>query len=117
MAAFRTILRFTLVPLNWWQAIRQSYSRHTACRLHGRWLACCASHCIITSQQQQLQLASMCITAAHVPQIHRACLHARFSRPDMHAFPKPVLQLRKDINSWVAKYRRDDKFSGKPSYR
>jgi uncharacterized CHY-type Zn-finger protein len=27
------------------------------------------------------------------------------------------LQLRKDINSWVAKYRRDDKFSGKPSYR
>jgi hypothetical protein len=27
-----------------------------------------------------------------------------------------LLQLRKDINSWVAKYRRDDKFSGKPSY-
>lgn len=25
-------------------------------------------------------------------------------------------QLRKDINSWVAKYRRDDKFSGRPSY-
>ncbi|KAF6264532.1 photosystem II Pbs27-domain-containing protein, partial [Scenedesmus sp. NREL 46B-D3] len=27
-----------------------------------------------------------------------------------------VKALRKDINSWVAKYRRDDKFSGKPSY-
>jgi hypothetical protein len=27
-----------------------------------------------------------------------------------------LLQLRKDINSWVAKYRRDTKFSGKPSY-
>ena len=27
-----------------------------------------------------------------------------------------ALQLRKDINSWVAKYRRDDKFSGRPSY-
>lgn len=26
------------------------------------------------------------------------------------------LQLRKDINSWVAKYRRDEKFSGRPSY-
>jgi hypothetical protein len=25
-------------------------------------------------------------------------------------------QLRKDINSWVAKYRRDEKFSGRPSY-
>jgi hypothetical protein len=28
----------------------------------------------------------------------------------------PGAQLRKDINSWVAKYRRDTKFSGKPSY-
>uniref|UniRef100_A0A383VNB5 Photosystem II Psb27 protein n=1 Tax=Tetradesmus obliquus TaxID=3088 RepID=A0A383VNB5_TETOB len=27
-----------------------------------------------------------------------------------------VKALRKDINSWVAKYRRDDKFSGRPSY-
>lgn len=28
-----------------------------------------------------------------------------------------LVQLRKDINSWVAKYRRDTNFSGKPSYR
>lgn len=27
-----------------------------------------------------------------------------------------VKALRKDINAWVAKYRRDDKFSGKPSF-
>lgn len=27
-----------------------------------------------------------------------------------------VNQIRKDINSWVAKYRRDDKFSGRPSF-
>lgn len=27
-----------------------------------------------------------------------------------------VKGLRKDINSWVAKYRRDTKFSGRPSY-
>lgn len=24
--------------------------------------------------------------------------------------------LRKDINNWVARYRRDDRFSGKPSF-
>ncbi len=28
-----------------------------------------------------------------------------------------VASLRKDINSWVATYRREPKVSGKPSYR
>jgi photosystem II Psb27 protein len=27
-----------------------------------------------------------------------------------------VKDLRTDINKWVAKYRREPKFSGKPSY-
>lgn len=38
------------------------------------------------------------------------------SRCALTALTVVVLQLRKDINAWVAKYRRDDKFSGKPSF-
>jgi hypothetical protein len=27
-----------------------------------------------------------------------------------------VAEVRKGINTWVAKYRRNDKFAGRPSY-
>jgi hypothetical protein len=57
-----------------------------------------------------LNLAAMVVHNAR----QRPCMH--MTRASL-CTPRPRhVQLRKDINGWVAKYRRDEKFSGRPSY-
>ena len=50
----------------------------------------------------------------------RPCGHATSTPAHYHATapppPSSLPQVRKATNNWVAKYRRDASFSGKPSY-